>query len=408
MENVYNTTDPKTLLELKRLEADALLDVLRTINHAELSIKQLCLIARNVLRAQLGVKKMVFYYTETDTWQEGMRLGFEQFSPDAIQEIQSFEEVSPPLKANHPQLSKAQVEYVIPIKDKGEVKAYFAIADFADSEVEAQNDLIFIETLGNILHVAISNKQLFYENMQKELVSRELEVAETIQKQLLISDFGRFKEFDAYGINIPHHHIGGDFYDLIKKGKGTTFMCIADVAGKGIGAALLMSNLQANLRALCAQYGDLKTIIAELNKLLYKITGGDKFVSLLLVKIDSRKKEFSYVNAGHNYPVFLKGEEVIYLDEGCTLLGIMPDIPIKKGSSKFGENDMLLTYTDGVLEQLGVDNEMFGMDRITAAIKSSRNKKMKSIIDDLHLKLQQFSGNMAITDDVTLLGIKFI
>ena len=255
MRNVYNTDDPRKLLELKRLEADALLDVLRTINDSELDISKLCLIARNVLRAQLGVKKVIFYYDIDDNWVEGMRMGFGKMELDGLEELIQYKKTTKVTGGFAPSLYKMGVEYVIPILNRGEPSAYFVIADFADTEVEIQNDLIFIATLGNILSVAIRNRQLINEKVRQEYLKRELEVASTIQSQLLISDFSRFKEIDVFGLNVSHHGIGGDFYDVIKRGKGITFICIADVAGKGIGAALLMSNLQANLqRALRAVY----------------------------------------------------------------------------------------------------------------------------------------------------------
>lgn len=407
MNNVYNTTDPQKLLELKRLEADALLDVLRTINHSELSIHQLCLIARNVLRAQLGVKKMVFLYESEKGWEEGLRLGFSPFSDATLSEIQQIKEVSSVAHDQFPHLMQEKAEYVIPIIQQGAFNAYFIIADFADTEVEAQNDLIFIETLGNILAVAIRNKQLFREKMRRELLQRELEVAETIQKQLLISDFERFREFDVFGVNIPHHHIGGDFYDVIKKGKGTTFVCIADVAGKGIAAALLMSNLQANLRALCAQYTDLPMIVQELNKLLFKITSGDKFVSLFLARIDSAQRKVTYVNAGHNYPLWVHGQQVRPLSTGCLLLGIMPELKVEDEKLEYEEGDIMFMYTDGVVEQQGPEDEMFGQQRLEDGLVAARAEGSRQIVASIQDSLGQFSKNMGVNDDITLLSVKF-
>jgi len=408
MKNAYNTTDPQKLLELKKLEADALLDVLRTINHAEHNIAQLCLIARNVLRAQLGVKKMIFYYESDSEWIEGMRLGFDPLTEDTLEEIKQIHQISPIDLNDFPLLTQAGVEYVVPIDSQGSSQAYFVIADFADSEVEAQNDLIFIETIGNILSVAIRNKQLFKEKMRRELLLQELEVAETIQNQLLISDFSRFKEIDVYGINIPHHHIGGDYYDVIKKGKGTTFVCIADVSGKGIAAALLMSNLQANLRALCAQYNDLGTIIIELNKLLYKITSGDKFVSLFLARIETPHHTFAYANAGHNYPFFIQNNEVIQLDRGCLLLGVVPELEVEEDTLNYEPKDMLFMYTDGVPEQRDFHEQMFGQDRLKQTLLQVKHHRSHAIINHIQSVLEQHALKVGWNDDITMLSLKFI
>ena len=408
MENVYNTTDPKKLLDLKRLEADALLDVLRTINHDELNISQLCLIARNVLRAQLGVKKMIFFYEYQGRWKEGMQSGFPAFSRNDIEEMIDIKTISPITSEHHPGLYEKGVEYVLPVKNRDEVTAFFAIADFADSEIEAQGDIIFIETLGNILSVAIRNKQLFKEKMEQEFLKKELEVASTIQDQLLISDFSRFREMDVYGMNIAHHGVGGDFYDVIKKGRGTTFVCIADVSGKGIGAALLMSNLQANLRALCAQSNDLETIIRELNRILFNITTGEKFVTLFLARIDSRVNKITYINAGHNYPIFINNGEVKRLDSGCILLGIMPDLSIERSSAIYSPGDLLFMFTDGVVEQTNLEDEMFGSERIIDKLKGVQYKDSQNIVLDIQNVLTEFSEQVRATDDITMLSVKFL
>ncbi|TAE48646.1 MAG: hypothetical protein EAZ89_15065, partial [Bacteroidetes bacterium] len=148
MANAYHTTDPEKLLELKRLEADALLDLLRTINQAGLEISQLCLITRNLLRAQLGVRKMVFYYELNHVWKEGMRTGFPPLPEDAFAELLEFHYTTAISASLHPALGRYGVQYVVPVSNRDAPIACFAIAEFAETEIELRNDLIFIETLG--------------------------------------------------------------------------------------------------------------------------------------------------------------------------------------------------------------------------------------------------------------------
>ncbi|MDX2247129.1 MAG: PP2C family protein-serine/threonine phosphatase [Bacteroidia bacterium] len=408
MKNAYDTNDPKKLLDLKRLEAAALLDVLRTINHYERNIPQLCTIAKNVLRAQLGVKKMGFFYETGEVWVQGIHLGFPPFGEEMMEEMLVLTKTTRIRKKNQPCLFELGVEYVIPIINRGMSKVFFCVADFADSEVETENDLIFIETLGNILSVAITNKQLFQEKIQQEFLRKELEVAETIQKQLLISDFSRFREIDVFGMNIAHHGVGGDFYDVIKKGRGNTIICIADVSGKGIGAALLMSNLQANLRALSAQYDDLASIIRDLNKILYDITTGEKFVTLFIAKINASNKTITYINAGHNYPVFFSGEEVHRLESGCTILGIIPSFEIQESELTFSSGDILFTFTDGVVEQSNAAGDMFGSERLIDKLKGIRDKNARDMVQLVEEELAGFAGSEDATDDVTMLSVKFL
>lgn len=408
MENVYQTNDPQKLLQLKRLEAAALLDVLRTINHYEHSVSRLCRIAQNVLRAQLGVKKMTFIFNGKSGWEEGIRTGFNTLENDHLEEIFSLAHFAKVEEETFPALTGLEVEYVIPIKNREEVFAFFLIADFADSEVEAQNDLIFIETLGNILAVAILNKQLFDEKVEQEYLKKELKLAESIQQQLLISNFTRFKEIDVFGMNKAHHGVGGDFYDVIKKGRGTTFVCIADVSGKGIAAALLMSNLQANLRALCAQYDSPSDIVRELNRILFGITTGEKFVTLFLARLDTELNSLTMVNAGHNYPIFFRKGKVRRLDTGCMLLGIMEDVEPVEGNFTFGNEDLLFMFTDGLVEQTNEEGDMYGSERVVDELMGMKTLSSKEIVTRITASMENYAGAAEVPDDVTMLSVKFL
>lgn len=408
MKNAYQTEDPEKLLQLKRLEADALLDVLRTINLADTTVEQLSVIARNVLRAQLGVKKVTFFYEFEGSWQEGMRLGFEKIPIAALEEMILFEKTSRVTAGIAPHLTNLQVEYVVPIINRDASAAYFLVADFADSEMEAQNDLIFIETLGNMMSMAIRNRELINEKLQQESLRRELEVAESIQQQLLISDFTRFREFDVYGLNVPHHRIGGDYYDIIKRGKGKTFVCIADVAGKGIAAALLMSNLQASLRALCAQSTDLTEIIHELNRILLNVTQGERFVTLFLGLIDTELQTLSFINAGHNYPLLISDQgEVTELKTGTTLLGILDTIPIEVGSAHIESGVNLFMFTDGVVEQSSPGGDMFGGDRLLKVIDEKPITSSQALVNKVRQEVSFFADGAELEDDLTVLNVRF-
>lgn len=408
MKNAYQTEDPEKLLQLKRLEADALLDVLRTINLADTTVEQLSVIARNVLRAQLGVKKVTFFYEFEGSWQEGMRLGFEKISVAALEEMILFEKTSRVTAGIAPHLTNLQVEYVVPIINRDASAAYFLVADFADSEMEAQNDLIFIETLGNMMSMAIRNRELINEKLQQESLRRELEVAESIQQQLLISDFTRFHEFDVFGLNVPHHRIGGDYYDIIKRGKGKTFVCIADVAGKGIAAALLMSNLQASLRALCAQSTDLTEIIHELNRILLDVTQGERFVTLFLGLIDTELQTLSFINAGHNYPLLISAQgEVTELKTGTTLLGILEKIPIEIGSAHIEPGVNLFMFTDGVVEQSSPKGDMFGDKRLQKVIDEKPITSSQALVKKVRQEVSFFADGAELEDDLTVLNVRF-
>jgi sigma-B regulation protein RsbU (phosphoserine phosphatase) len=409
--NIYNTTNLQKLLELKRLEADSLRDVLRAVFDPNLSEERIFRIIKNTLMVQLGVKKMIFYYEEDNGWKEGFHLGIPTLSEPQKAEMLQFHRIIEINEHFAPLLHQLKVEYAIPINNQGLTKAYFLVADFASSEMEAQSDIIFIETVGHILYAAIQQRVFIRERVQQQFLKKELEVAEAIQKQLLISDFSRFPNIDVHAINIAHHRIGGDFYDIIQKGEDATFVCIADVAGKGIGAALLMSNLQANLRSLCAQYEDLEAIIPELNRILYNITQGERFVTLFLAKIEHSKNQIRYINAGHNYPLFWQQRKAVWLESQCIFLGAIPKFPIPTAKTlTFAPNDRLFMFTDGLEEQRNTENEiqMFGSQRIEALIAENSTKSSQDITKIVIDAFYQFAKDMDFSDDITILNVSFL
>lgn len=409
--NVYNTTNLQKLLELKRLEADSLRDVLRAVFDPKLSEDKVFRIIKNTLRVQLGVKKMVFYYEADGIWLEGFHLGFPTLTQEEKAEMLQFHRLIEVNEHFAPHLHHLNVEFVIPINNQGLTKAYFLVADFANSEMEAQSDIIFIETVGHILYAAILQRFFIRESVKQEFLKKELEVAEAIQKQLLISDFSRFQGIDVHALNIAHHRIGGDFYDIIQKGEDTTFVCIADVAGKGIGAALLMSNLQANLRSLCAQYEDVETIVPELNRILYNITHGEKFVTLFLAKIEHKNNLIRYINAGHNYPLFWQNGKAVWLESQCIFLGAIPKLPPTNAATlTYASNDRLFMFTDGLEEQRNTaeDIQMFGSKRIEELIAENSARSSQDISKIVIDAFYQFSKDMDFSDDITILNVSFL
>ncbi len=409
MSNAYNTDDPQTLLQLKRLEAAALLDVVRSFNNAEHNISTLCRITSNTLLAQLQVRKMIFLYEEDINWIEGIRVGFRAISDNALAELLTFSHTSKVVYEKYPHLHELGVEYVVPVVISKELKAIFLVADFAESEMETRNDLMFIETLSNILSFAIRLRKLYQAQVNEVAYQKELEVAGAIQNQLLISDFSRFQEVEVHAINLPQQQVGGDFYDIIKKEKGTTLVCIADVAGKGMGAALLMANLQANLRALSAQFQDLESIVFELNRILYGISNGEKFVTLFLAKIDSSNRKLSYVNVGHNYPVFVGKDILTDLESNATVLGILPELKVSSITIPFQTGDLLFMYTDGVVEQFDDGQRtMFGTERLNHILRSVWELSARESAEAVLSEIKSFAGNAPVHDDITLLSVKFL
>ena len=406
-DNAYKTNDPEVLLRLKRQEADALLDVLRSMNQAHLSPKHIFKIARNALLAQCNVRKMKFIYQNDKGYQVGVRMGFGKMDVRAFDELPRQLGVIPIDPATHPLLSSYGVEWIVPINYQNEARAWLMVADFAETQAELKNDLIFIETIGNVVSAAVENRSLMEEMIQQESLKRELEVAEAIQRQLLPHDFSEVAGAEIAAQNTSHHKIGGDYYDVVSRGEKGFFVCIADVAGKGIGAALLMANLQANLRALILSENDLRDVIHKLHKSIYNVTQGDKFVTLFLAHVRHSDGQIDYINAGHNPPLLYRNGGREELHEGTTPLGMI-DLPkVKQGTVDFEPDDLLFLYTDGLVEQHDSTGEMLGEERVYAKLESLLGENPQSIVQGLAGMYKEFTGDTIRDDDVTTMAVRF-
>lgn len=403
-----NPEDKRNSLEMKRLEADTLRDLMRAVNNPELSVARMSIVTRNALRMQWGVKKMLFRYEVDFVWMEECQLGFGNTTESVVYELHQIHLLRKIFSEEFPELHAWGAEYVVPININGLTKAYFIVAEFVDSEEEAQDELIFIETIGHILYAAIQNKNFYEQHLKQVALRQELTFAKQMQQQLLLSEFHRFSEIDVHAINLPYQEVGGDFYDVIKRGKGTTFVCIADVAGKGMSAALIMSNIQANLRALCANHDDVEQIGKELNRLVLKATKGEKFVTFFLAKIDTRKKEVTYLNAGHNYPILIQPKGITQLHSQSIPLGLMPSIEVAADSFAYEPGDNLFMYTDGLTDQTDKNGVVFDEAHIIETLTPALHKSSQDIINIFREAFQHFTEGSTSVDDLTLMNVRFI
>jgi sigma-B regulation protein RsbU (phosphoserine phosphatase) len=404
--NAYNTTDPNILLNLKRQEADTLRDVLRSLNRSALSSEHIFKIARNALLAQCNVKKMTFIYKVEEQFHVGIRQQMPKITLEALQELPKSLEIRKITADSFPNLHGMGAEYVIPITYKHEVGAWFLVADFAETEAELENDLIYIETIGIVVATAIENRALITELVQQESIRRELEVAEKIQRQLLTTDFKAIKQAEIHAENVAHHHIGGDFYDVISRGEKGFFICIADVAGKGVGAALLMASIQASVRALILSEDNLKSLVFKLHKSIHGITLGEQFVTFFIAHVRVHDGQIDYINAGHNAPLLLRKGGIRELNTGTIPLGIM-DLPYcEEGNLSYHPGDLLFLYTDGLVEQSDVSGNMLGIDAVTEHLRSVEDAPPREILASMNTFYRTWQGEAEQEDDITLMAVR--
>ncbi len=306
-----------------------------------------------------------------------------------------------------------QGDYVIPILHNEDPLAFVLLGDIeeeADGVSPIVKHLRFIQTLSNIIIVAIENIRLHKENLNQVGLKKEMELASRMQT-MLIPDQNTLPShknmhFSAY--YHPHYEVGGDYYDAIQLSENEIGFCMADVSGKGISAAILMSNFQANLRALFTKGVDLKDLVIKLNERVMSSANGEKFITLFIAKYNSNTKKLQYINAGHNPPLLydVDKKEMQLLSSGCVGMGMLDDLPfINLGTIVINSRVKVFTYTDGLVELLEDENVEWGTRFIE--MKISNEKRMDENISDIIKEQGIETGSAAIFDDISILGVEF-
>jgi sigma-B regulation protein RsbU (phosphoserine phosphatase) len=201
----------------------------------------------------------------------------------------------------------------------------------------------------------------------------ELQAAHEIQVHLLPREIPQVHGLQVSCAWQPAQSVGGDYFDVLALAPGQMGICLADVSGKGITAALLMANLQALVRGLAPGSSGPGALCQKLNEVLYSSVAPGKFVTLFYGMIDSGKQTLHFENAGHCYPIVLRDGSAIVLTEGATVLGLFPDAEYKERCFPMQSADCLLLTTDGVTEAADEDDEQFGIERVTASAQAARS-----------------------------------
>lgn len=398
----------KTVPSVKDLKLKALLEITKAINNNQ-STSQLLDLYQDVLENRLKVGKLVLFSYDKD-WTCILKYGvtekFNHFEFEKellnITEIQTISFA----KGN---LSKS-FEIVIPVFHKKTPLAYVLLGDVNEQKIElsaAIKHLPYIQTLTNIIVVAIENKKLSRQAIQKAQIQKELELAQTMQQMLFPKDLPNTEDFKVAAKYIPHQQVSGDYYDFVKLNNHEFMFCVADVSGKGIAAAFLMSNIQATLHSLINYTHNLKDIILELNKRVWENAKGEKFVSIFLGKINTYTKQFIYINAGHNAPLLLRNKSFTKLTKGCTLLGISEYVPfIDMEIIDIKENFTLFCYTDGLTDTVNSAGEYINEDTITEILLNNLGAEPGFVNDAILFYADEFKGETDFVDDIALLTIK--
>ena len=407
----------KSELELKQFQLSSLLEVTQAINK-NFSREQLFNIYKFVLRTQLKVRKLALFVLDA-RWKCPILYGADpacehiDVKTDLLQ-FTNIHSIDPGMGSVAGGVASAKLisefQTVIPVLHKHKPLAYALIGDYDLQENELKNDLIpFIQTLTNIIIVAVENKKFAREQIRQEGIKKELELAAQMQSMLFPVTLPKDEHMEVYATYLPHREVGGDYYDCVRVNDNELVFCMADVSGKGIPAALLMSNFQANLHVLVEYTHSLKELAIKLNNKVMESAKGEKFITMFVARYNCRTRELTYINAGHNPPLLYAGGEVQQLKEGTTGLGMLDELAfINEGTLVLPKDSILLTYTDGVVETEDGEGELFGIERLISFVEENAGSKPAGDLHKLLIDhLTKFKDRRQFVDDITLLTCKF-
>ena len=398
-----NTERLSSKIKQRDFKLNALLELTEAIN-ANSSEEDLILQFQNLVQTHLGIEKLALFVKRED-WQCLLQYGdlnISQFVIPADDFFHTNKGVALSEDASH-----ESYDVVVPVLHNNQPLAIALAGDNAEDArgmSPAVKHMRFLQTLTSVLSVALENKRLLTNLVQQERLKKELELAAEIQHLLLPSKFPDTKEWNVQGIYRAHQQVGGDYYDVFQISTDEWVFCLGDVSGKGMPAAFLMSNFQAYVRnAFEENRPDLTVLANKLNKRVWDAVQGEKFITFFLGVYNASNQSLEYVNCGHNAPVFKSNAEFQHLKATSIGLGMLPDLPkVTSVNIEIHSGDMLLGYTDGLVEVNNAAGDYFEMEGIE---KSMRGEHAKDICLSVENAANEFRGECLFNDDVAILAI---
>ena len=400
--------DMQRILITRQIELNSLLEITQAINN-NLSADALFKMYQFVLRFHLHVSKLALFIAHEGDWECVIHFGVQKSVRQlkVVENLLRYQEIND--LNDHPNEILNDFDIVIPVYHKARPLAYALVGGFSGTDTDSRNGLKFIRTITNLILVANENKKLFKEQIKQEKLSKELELAAKVQTMLIPDELPYDDKIRMSALYLPHQNIGGDYYDLIKVSDSEFIFCIADVSGKGVGAALIMSNFQAYMRALVQQNLPLEKLVEGLNGNVLKNTKGDRFITLFMGKYNTKTRKLTYINSGHNPPQLYQDGGLRELTKGSTILGMFEELPsIESETIKLSKNALLVAYTDGLIEMDELNGKAFADEDLAQFIEKNHALDVKKFNDKLLKNLDPYKQQNLLIDDITLLSFRAI
>ncbi len=295
----------------------------------------------------------------------------------------------------------------VPMLTRSALKGVLAVYNKKEGKDFTEDDQRLLAIIAAQSAQVVENARLYEEERSLIKMQEEFKLASQIQTDLLPKEFPKVAGYDIAGATFPARTIGGDYFDFIPIDDQEIAVCLGDVSGKGLPAALLMANLQASLRSQTHNGNSVKECISRCNRQLYQSTSPEKFATLFYGILDTRTHTLTYCNAGHEPPFLMRASgEFARFNEGGTMIGIMDSFPFQEIPVPLAVGDTLVVYSDGVSEAMNADMEQFGETRLTELLQNNLSISAGALIEKLVMAVRTHAGTAPQYDDITMLVVK--
>jgi sigma-B regulation protein RsbU (phosphoserine phosphatase) len=242
---------------------------------------------------------------------------------------------------------------------------------------------------------------------QRDDLLKDVELAANVQRLFLPSGKLAITGLEIAGMMRPARGVAGDYYDYFSVDAQTTQIVIADVSGKGVPAALLMSATAASMRLQANRNRNMLDLVGRLNAEIHSVSDDEHYVTLLLAEVDTHKRTLRYVNCGHNPALLFQAETgtIKRMDSSCPPIGVSPDEICELASADLTSGDVLVLYTDGVTEAENLLGEEFGLERLFATVRHGSSLSAEDLMVSIYNAAGDFCGDH-FNDDATILVVK--
>ncbi len=303
---------------------------------------------------------------------------------------------------------KLGIELVVPLRWRNETLGIVLLGEKLTGTEYTSEDVALLNNLGSQMGVSLQNALLLRDRVKVARIEEELNLAHQIQQTFLNGEIPPLPRCEVHAVNLPSRQVGGDYYDVVPTPDGSFLVAIADVAGKGVPAALLSSMLQAALRTQARSVESPAEILRNINALVYRSTAVHQFATFFLARVSPDGCRMAYANAGHNWPAVLrKNGEREWLKTGGTILGIMEDVAMEEDSITLTAGDVLVFYTDGISEATNSEGELYTEERLidfVAALPAALNPE--AIAVSILREIERHLGRLEAQDDRTLVVLR--